>query len=51
MLFTHVFFMSVNSNFAGELLGKFQLSYSLAFSNGSASADSFPADQVALKNK
>ena len=37
MLFTHVFFMSVNANFAGELLGKFQLSYSLEFSMSSAS--------------
>ena len=31
------FFMGVNANFAGELLGKFQLSYSLEFSMGSAS--------------
>lgn len=37
MLFTHVFFMGVNANFVGEFLGKFQLSYSLEFSTGSAS--------------
>ena len=30
-------FLGVNANFAGELLGKFQLSYSLEFSVGSVS--------------
>ena len=28
------FYGGVNANFAGELLGKFQLSYRLAFSTG-----------------
>ena len=31
------FFMGVNANFGGELLGKFQPSYSLEFRMGSAS--------------